>query len=73
MNKLHINNGLRVVEIRQGAFQGANVEGFIITSVNGKAVNSKNDLESALGKRGRKTYIEGCYPNGMRMTFEYID
>ena len=72
MNSLHINNGLKVVEIRQGAFQGAGVEGFIITSVNGKAVNSKNDLESALNsKRGRSTYIEGVYPNGMRMNFEY--
>ena len=73
MSNLHINNGLKIVEIRQGAFQGAGVEGFIITSVNGKAVNSKNDLETALSaRRGRKTYIEGLYPNGMRMTFEYI-
>lgn len=73
MNNLRINNGLRIVEIRQGAFQGAGVEGFIITAINGKAVNSKSDLEGALKNRGRKTYIEGLYPNGMRMTFEYID
>ena len=72
-NSLHINNGLKIIEIRQGAFQGAGVEGFIITSVNGKAVDSKSDLESALNaSRGHKTYIEGLYSNGMRMTFEYI-
>lgn len=72
MKNLRINSGLKIVEIRQGAFQGAGVEGFIITGVNGKAVTSKADLESALASnRSRKTYIEGVYPNGMRMTFEY--
>lgn len=74
LKSLRINNGLKIVEIRQGAFQGAGVEGFIITSVNGKAVSSKNDLESAIASnRSRKTYIEGVYPNGMRMNFEYYN
>ncbi len=74
MKNLKINSGLKIVEIRQGAFQGAGVEGFIITAVNGKAVSSKNDLESAIAsKRSRKTYIEGVYPNGMRMNFEYYN
>ena len=74
MKSLRINNGLKIVEIRQGAFNGAGVEGFIITKVNGKAVNTKNDLETALAAgRSRKTYIEGVYPNGMRMTFEYYN
>ena len=72
-NSLGIKNGLKVVEIRQGAFQGVGVEGFIITTINGKPMSSKNDLEAALKNRGRKTYIEGLYPNGMKMTFEYID
>ena len=74
LKNLRINNGLKIVEIRQGAFQGANVEGFIITTVNGKTVTSKGDLESALSSsRSRKTYIEGVYPNGMKMTFEYYN
>ena len=74
MNNLHIGNGLKIVEIRQGAFQGAGVEGYIITGVNGKAVNSKSDLESALNaNHTRRTYIEGIYPNGMRMNFEYYN
>ena len=68
LKALRINNGLKIVEIRQGAFKDARVEGFIITDVNGKAVNSKSDLESAIAtNRGRKTYIGGVYPNGMRM------
>ncbi|MBR3699340.1 MAG: trypsin-like peptidase domain-containing protein [Bacteroidales bacterium] len=72
MGNLRIKNGLKIVEIRQGAFQGAGVEGFIITAINGKTVNSKNELEAALNSsRNRRTYIEGIYPNGMRMNFEY--
>ncbi len=74
MKSLHVNSGLKIVEIRQGPFQGANVEGFIITDVNGKSVNTKNDLEKAIASnRGRKTYIGGVYPNGMRMNFEYYN
>lgn len=74
MKALGIKSGLRVVEIRQGAFQGAGVEGFIITAVDGNPVSSKADLEKALSaNRSRKIYIEGLYPNGMRMTFEYYN
>ena len=72
--KLGVNGGLKIVEIRQGPFQGAAVEGFIITAIDGKAVTSKTELDKALsGNRSRKTYIEGFYPNGMRMTFEYYN
>ncbi|MBR6272999.1 MAG: hypothetical protein IKR29_05445, partial [Bacteroidales bacterium] len=74
LKNLRINNGLKIVEIRQGAFQGAGVEGFIITSVNGKEIASKTDLEAALASnRSRKTTIGGVYPNGMRMNFEYYN
>lgn len=74
LKNLRINNGLKIVEIRQGAFQGAGVEGFIITNVNGKEVTSKTDLEAALASnRSRKTTIGGVYPNGMRMNFEYYN
>ena len=74
LKNLRINNGLKIVEIRQGVFQGAGVEGFIITSVNGKEVSSKADLEAALASnRSRKTTIGGVYPNGMRMNFEYYN
>ena len=74
MKKLGISNGLQIMEIRQGVFQGANVEGFIITAINGKKVNSRSDVETALASaRTRKNYVEGIYPNGMRMNFEYYN
>ena len=75
MSRLGIRNGLKIVEIRQGRFHGSGIsEGFVITSVNGQAVNSKTDLESALkNNRSRRTRMEGVYPNGMKVNFEYID
>jgi Trypsin-like serine proteases, typically periplasmic, contain C-terminal PDZ domain len=72
-NSLNIKNGLKIVEIRQGVFQrGGMNENFVITSVNGQSVNSKSDLEKALNdNKTRKTRIEGVYPNGMKISFEF--
>lgn len=75
MSRLGIKNGLKIVEIRQGRFMGSGItEGFVITKVNGYAVNDKSELESALKSvRSRRTYMEGVYPNGMKVNFEYYD
>lgn len=73
MSRLNIKNGLKIMEIRQGRFQGSGVpEGFVITKVNGSSVNSKADLENALkSNRSRRTTIDGVSPNGMVMNFYY--
>ncbi len=72
MSRLNINAGLKIVEIRQGRFMNSGVPvDFVITKVNGYVVNSKTDLENALGVRSRRTTIEGIYPNGMMGTFYY--
>lgn len=75
MNKLNIKSGLKIVEIRQGRFYGSGInEGFVITSVNGSKVHSKADLENALNAtRSRRVYMEGVYPNGMKVNFEYYN
>ncbi|MBQ3710263.1 MAG: trypsin-like peptidase domain-containing protein [Bacteroidales bacterium] len=74
MNNLHIKSGLKIIEIRQGPFQGSGVEGYIISAINGKSVSSKSELESALANnKTRRVYIEGVYPNGMKMNFEYYN
>ena len=72
-SRLNIKNGLKIVEVRQGMFMGSGInEGFVITKVNGYAVNSKTDLENALkNSRSRRTTMEGVYPNGMSVTFYY--
>lgn len=74
-DNLRINNGLEIVEIRQGVFKRGGVyEGFVITSVNGISVDSKTDLERALASvKSRKVHMEGVYPNGMKMSFEFYN
>ena len=73
MSRLNIKAGLKIVEIRQGRFMNSGVPvDFVITKVNGYAVNNKTDLENALkNSRSRRTTIEGIYPNGMMGTFFY--
>ena len=73
MNRLNIRNGLKIVEIREGRFMNSGVPvDFIITKVNGYAVNDKTELENALkSSRNRRTTIEGVYPNGMMGSFYY--
>ena len=71
-SRLDIKNGLKIVEIRQGRFMNSGVPvDFVITKVNGYAVNSKSDLEKALKNRSRRTTIEGVFPNGMPGSFYY--
>jgi Do/DeqQ family serine protease len=73
MSRLKIKSGLKIVEIRQGRFMNSGIPvDFVITKVNGVAVNDKTDLENAQkNSRSRRTTIEGVYPNGMMATFYY--
>lgn len=73
--KLGISGGLKVVEIREGLFKRGGIsKGFIITKINNKKVDSKNSFELALNqKQGNRTRIEGMYPQGMKISFEFYD
>ena len=73
MSRLGISSGLKIVEIRQGRFKNSGIPvDFVITKVNGTAVNDKTELENAQkSRRSRRTTIEGVYPNGMNATFYY--
>ena len=73
MSRLGVTNGLKIVEIRQGRFMNSGVPvDFVITKVNGYAVNGKTELDNALkNNRSRRTTIEGIYPNGMMGSFFY--
>ena len=73
MGRLNVKNGLKIVEIREGRFMNSGVPvDFVITTVNGYAVNNKTDLENALkNARSRRTTIEGVFPNGMTGSFYY--
>ena len=66
MRKLGLSNGLQVTKLGNGKLKGAGIkEGFIITRVDRKTVNSSEDVMSALSKKEGGVLIEGVYPNGL--------
>lgn len=69
-----ITNGLKVLEVRDGVLRRGGIgKDFIILQVNGVKVNNKSDLASALSvKNSRAVRIQGMYPNGMKISFEFI-
>ncbi len=73
-DNMHIKSGLRITDIKPGVLQRGGIsEGFIITEVNGKAVNSKNDLEDALSEsNNNRVRLIGIYPNGMKVSYEFM-
>ena len=65
-NKLGIRNGVKVVELRAGKLSAEGVkEGFIITQVNNRPVNSIEELEEIIKVTKGGVFIEGIYPNGV--------
>ena len=74
LGNLNIDHGLKVVSVKKGILQrGGIAEGFIITEVNDLAVNSRADIEEALsGNNGNTVKVSGIYPNGTRISFEFV-
>jgi S1-C subfamily serine protease len=68
---LGINSGVRVKDMGEGKLRESGIrEGFIITSVNDKPVNSASDIQAIVNSvqaQGR-VLIAGVYPNG-RVTY----
>jgi Do/DeqQ family serine protease len=73
-NELGISSGLIITEIKGGMLQRGGISsGFIITEVNNLKVNNKNDLEEALrGSNNRRVQLTGIYPNGMKVSYEFM-
>ena len=64
--KLGLQSGLQVRNLSSGKLKGAGIkEGFIITRIDRKAVQSSKDVISALNKKDGGVLIEGVYPNGL--------
>lgn len=71
-NKLRINHGIKIVELKQGKLRDAGLKsGFIITDVNKQAVNGVNDFEGIIRRAEGGILIEGVYPNGERAYFVF--
>jgi Do/DeqQ family serine protease len=62
---LGIKNGVRVVDVNSGKFRSEGIkEGYIITQINNRAVNSIEDIRRIVEASEEGIYIEGIYPDG---------
>jgi serine protease Do len=72
MKKLGIENGLKIHKLSAGKLLSAGIkEGFIITNVDKKKINSVDDIRTALETKKGGVLIEGIYPNGMRAYYGF--
>ncbi|RLD91006.1 MAG: hypothetical protein DRJ09_02465 [Bacteroidetes bacterium] len=71
---LGLDNGLKVVDVKEGILdRGGISKGYIIYSVNGTPVNSESSLNKAINSSKRKVVkIKGMYPDGVKISFEFI-
>jgi membrane-associated protease RseP (regulator of RpoE activity) len=74
LTNLNIDHGLKVISVRKGILQkGGIAEGFIITEVNNREVNNKEQIKRALSQNNNNVVkVSGIYPNGMRLSFEFV-
>ncbi len=72
MNKLKIANGVKITKLNSGKLAGAGIrEGFVITTIDKKKINTIDDVEGALKNKQGGVLIEGIYPNGMRAYYGF--
>ncbi|MXV51604.1 Do family serine endopeptidase [Pedobacter sp. HMF7647] len=72
--RYHINSGLVVSEVRSGGIfdQQEVPKGTVITSVNGKAVNSVDDIDAALSAgKGDMLQLSGITPDGAQFRYSF--
>jgi serine protease Do len=66
-SRLRISNGVKIKSLNGGILRSSGIrEGFIITSIDKKAVRSTDDLMNALNNKKGGILLEGIYPNGIR-------
>jgi Do/DeqQ family serine protease len=71
-NLLDINSGVRVVDVKNGFFKRLNIdEGFIITAINEKPVNSPKELSDILESVKGKVMIQGVNKKGVKGYYSY--
>ncbi|MCB0396309.1 MAG: Do family serine endopeptidase [Flavobacteriales bacterium] len=73
-HELKINNGLLIKELKGGKFRSAGIrEGFIITKIDHKDINSTGELQKILASKKAQegVLIEGIYPNGLRAYYGF--
>lgn len=72
-SKYHIENGVRILNIKNGFFRRIGMDdGFIIMAINGRAVKSPSDVEALLQNARGKVTIEGIGTNGVRGYYSFF-
>ncbi|MDE5902090.1 MAG: Do family serine endopeptidase [Muribaculaceae bacterium] len=79
-SELGIRSGVKVTGVQKGAFRDAGVkDGFIITEINGKAVNSQDDVEYIYNQimkdedADRVLLLSGLYPDSGRKYYYAVN
>lgn len=70
--KLKITNGIKVSRVDGGRLRTYGIkEGFIITEVNGKAINTIDELKAAFDSGNGRMMIRGIYPDGTKAYYSF--
>jgi serine protease Do len=70
--KLGLNGGVKITSLEAGKLRSAGIkEGFIITGIDKKKVNSLDDVKLALDNKEGGVLIEGIYTNGMKAYYAF--
>lgn len=73
-DELNLKAGLRVTDVKDGVLRRGGIgKDFIILQINGSPVDSREELEASINNsRSRTIRVQGMYPNGMRISFEFV-
>lgn len=72
LGKLRIRSGVKVVDPGKGRLREEGIlKGFVITSINDRAVRSANEVKKILSETQGVVNIEGIYPNGVVASYAF--
>jgi serine protease Do len=71
LQEMRAENGVRIQKLDHGKLAQVGIQqGFIITSIDKRKINSSQEVKNRLEKSG-PVLIEGFYPNGMRASYSF--
>lgn len=70
--KFDVNSGVKVTDVGEGKLKELGIsKGTIISTINGKAVNSASDIRQVASDEENITSIEGIQPNGTFFSYQF--
>lgn len=72
LNRLRIMNGVKIEKLNKGILAQVGIkEGFIITAIDKKKIENPKDIENAMLNKKGVVSIQGFYPNGLGITYQF--